>query len=522
MRKVECILFYCDDRPGNLQTISVQSVCNCAPRMQMENKKKSLSEYFSDLINPAPTSFDPEDDVYPDTAAKVVENLIEFSDEERSFNTFRKRRLDFVEDCSERYDGAKISRKALTSERGDTDDELELRNEASSGTEDSYTSEDESVESHEDCHVEMNKSSMLEHNDEENTFQHISSRSKESEVEKAISIRNQLNLWDSLLQCRIKLQKTLTAANKLPQYDILEHFITQGGSKFKAEIQQTKHIVATLLGNFLAFQTKLLKSYPETRNLGKKTTSECSVREVDEISSDSGEEEANESSDNEVQEPKEHDTKHQSLEHYAELISHHHNKYSEYRNAIIQKWNDKTRVLVGKVSSRNFSTFEQSTLKQIEQILSGHQRLIQRSQLKRSSYNILGQELLPKEQKNAEGSVAFTNADNLKTDQEGFKEYSTEIYDDTDYYHQLLRELIERKSSDVTDPVQLGRQWLELQKLRSKMKRKIDTKATKGRKIRYVVHSKLVNYMAPVSQSLFSEEAKTELFNSLFGKGSGQ
>jgi protein AATF/BFR2 len=142
--------------------------------------------------------------------------------------------------------------------------------------------------------------------------------------------------------------------------------------------------------------------------------------------------------------------------------------------------------------------------------------------LKRSSYNILGQELLPQEQKNTEGSVAFTNADNLKTDQEGSKEYSTEIYDDTDYYHQLLRELIERKSSDVTDPVQLGRKWLELQKLRSKMKRKIDTRATKGRKIRYVVHSKLVNYMAPVSQSLFSEEAKTELFNSLFGKGSGQ
>jgi TRAUB (NUC102) domain. len=492
--------------------------------MQMESKKKSLSECFSDLINPAPASFDPEDDGYPDLVAKVVENVIEFSDEERSLNTCRKRRLDFIEECNERYDGAKISRKALKTERGDTDDELEVGNEASSGTEDSYTSEDESVESQEDCHVEMNRSSMLqlEHKDEENIFQHISTRSMESEVEKAIAIRNQLNLWDSLLQCRIKLQTTLTAANKLPQYDIFEHFITHGGSKFKAEVQRTKHVVATLLGNFLAFQTKLLKSYPETRNLEKKTTSECSVREVDEISSDAGEEEGNKSSDNEVLEQKECDTNNQSLEHYAELISHRHKKYAEYRNAVIQKWNDKTRVLVGKVSSRNFSTFEQSTLKQIEQILSSRQRLIQRSQLKRSSYNILGQKLLPQEEKNTEGTVAFTNTDNLKTDQEGSKEYSTEIYDDTDYYHQLLRELIERKSSDVTDPVQLGRQWLELQKLRSKMKRKIDTRATKGRKIRYVVHSKLVNYMAPISQRLFSKEATAELFNSLFGKGSGQ
>lgn len=490
--------------------------------MQMETKKKSLAECFSDLINPAPASFDPEDDIYLDTVAKVVENEVEFSDEERSLNASRKRRLDFVEECNERYDGAKIPRKALNTGRGDADEELEVGNEASAGTEDSCTSEDESVESQEYCHNEMNRNTVLEleYDDEGNIFQHISSRSMETEVEKAVAVRNQLNLWDTLLQCRIKLQKTLTAANKLPQCNIFEHFITQGGSKFKVEIRRTKHMVATLLGNLLAFQTKMLKSYPETRNLNK-TTAECPIHEVDEISSDTGEEEANEASDN-VQEQKELNTKSQSLEHYAELISHNHKKYSQYRNAVIQKWNDRTRVLVGKVSSHNFSTFEQSTLKQIEHILSNRQRLIQRSQLKRSSYIILGQELIPQEQTNTEGSVAFTNADNFKTGQEECKEYNTEIYDDTDYYHQLLRELIERKSSDITDPVQLGRQWLELQKLRSKMKRKIDTRATKGRKIRYVVHSKLVNYMAPVSQSLFTEEAKTELFNSLFGKGSGQ
>ena len=37
------------------------------------------------------------------------------------------------------------------------------------------------------------------------------------------------------------------------------------------------------------------------------------------------------------------------------------------------------------------------------------------------------------------------------------KEYDPEIFDDSDFYHQLLRELIERRSSDITDPVQLGR-----------------------------------------------------------------
>ena len=31
-----------------------------------------------------------------------------------------------------------------------------------------------------------------------------------------------------------------------------------------------------------------------------------------------------------------------------------------------------------------------------------------------------------------------------------------EIFDDDDFYHQLLRELIERKTAGVTDPISLG------------------------------------------------------------------
>merc|ERR1712130_110867 len=45
-----------------------------------------------------------------------------------------------------------------------------------------------------------------------------------------------------------------------------------------------------------------------------------------------------------------------------------------------------------------------------------------------------------------------------------------------------------------------GRQWLKVQRLRSKMKKKVDTRASKGRKVRYDIHSKLVNFMAPVPQ----------------------
>ena len=66
---------------------------------------------------------------------------------------------------------------------------------------------------------------------------------------------------------------------------------------------------------------------------------------------------------------------------------------------------------------------------------------------------------------------------------EADKEYDGEIFDDDDFYHQLLRELIERKTEGVTDPLRLGQKWLQIQKMRNKIKKKVDTKASKGRKL---------------------------------------
>lgn len=99
------------------------------------------------------------------------------------------------------------------------------------------------------------------------------------------------------------------------------------------------------------------------------------------------------------------------------------------------------------------------------------------------------------------------------------KDYDTEIFDDDDFYHQLLREFIERKSNvDPSDPIAMGRQWLEIQRLRSKIKRKVDTKASKGRRLRYDVHTKLVSFMAPQTKGTMPDSSRNELFSSLFGK----
>lgn len=96
-----------------------------------------------------------------------------------------------------------------------------------------------------------------------------------------------------------------------------------------------------------------------------------------------------------------------------------------------------------------------------------------------------------------------------------------DAFDDDDFYHQLLRELIERKTggADVNGQVAAGRQWLQIQKLRSKLKKKVDTKASKGRKVRFDVHAKLLNFTAPVlhDHDDLAHDARTELYRGLFG-----
>ncbi|XP_068084231.1 protein AATF [Anabrus simplex] len=511
-------------------------------------KKQSVSDKILDLINPLPISHDPEDDIHEETSAKVVEKYddeLGESDEELVINKSKlKKPVALLEDEDKRYTGKRISRKTLrsddsgleehSSELGESFDESDANDsdnaghsneniiERKSDDSDDYDkveneSDDDEDESGSDLEDDRSDIDSNGESERDNDFQHISGQNIDAEIEKGNCVRNQLCIWDNLLECRIQLQKCLVAANRMPHYEVFGKFVAEGGSDFTSNLEQCKMNTKTLLDKLSSLRETLLASYPETKSIVKSKLSNTKMSSCnamdEEILSDTDAEE------DEVENVMEMPQKGQKrkLEEYENLLDSQHKEFLEFRNANIQKWNDKTRVAGGNISSRNFATFEQSTLKQIEQILSNRQRLIQRTRLKRNVYDILGQDLQQpnKPQESVLGDSEI-NLEHLKLEDKS-KEFNSEIFDDSDFYHQLLRELIERKSSDVTDPVQLGRQWIEIQKLRSKMKRKIDVKATKGRRLRYTVHPKLVNFMAPISKCTWNEEAKSELFSSLFG-----
>ncbi|XP_074889090.1 protein AATF [Buteo buteo] len=340
----------------------------------------------------------------------------------------------------------------------------------------------------------------------------FSKEQEAEEVEKGKAVKNQLALWDQLLEGRIKMQKALVTANRLPQPDTYPVFRKEGGQEFDNAVENCCKALEALLKVLVDLQDELLYQYPGTRHLvdGKQSKTESD----DEIPSSSDEEQVDKAQEKKRSLPK----RKLKMEDYPEFIAKRYADFRTYRNNVLQKWHDKTKLASGKMG-KGFGAFERSILTQIDHIMMDKERLLRRTQTKRSVYTVLGkqeQESHPVPESLPENSEVLPQSDSNRH----LKDIDEEIFDDDDFYHQLLRELIERKTTslDPNDQVAMGRQWLAIQKLRSKIKKKVDRKASKGRRIRYHVHSKLVSFMAPIDHCTMNDDARTELYRSLFGK----
>ncbi|XP_010154352.1 PREDICTED: protein AATF, partial [Eurypyga helias] len=298
------------------------------------------------------------------------------------------------------------------------------------------------------------------------------------EVEKGKAVRNQLALWDQLLEGRIKMQKALVTVNRLPQPDTYPIFRKKGGQAFDNAVENCCKALEALLKVLVELQDELLYQYPGTRHLvdGKQSKTESD----DEIPSSSDEERVDKAQEKRRSLPK----RKLKMEDYPEFIAKRYADFRTYRNNVLQEWHEKTKLASGKMG-KGFGAFERSILAQIDHIMMDKERLLRRTQTKRSVYTVLGkqeQESHPVPESLPENSEVLPQADSNRH----LKDIDEEIFDDDDFYHQLLREFIERKTTsfDPNDQVAMGRQWLAIQKLRSKIKKKVDRKASKGRRIR--------------------------------------
>ncbi|XP_071851597.1 protein AATF-like [Apostichopus japonicus] len=594
--------------------------------------RKTIADLITDLSNPAPI-FDPEDDFYEETGAKVVGGSFDEEGEDEDIHPslesgrLRRRAASPLEERDVRYEGKKTLRKNLVedesdeetseeeenSEDGDltsfkemmkkkqqqrspqrkpkkfhpgikedgddgddsddeedTEEEEEEEEEEVSG-EEQHDDEDRGLQSDEDdeddeleeskdvyrgqiwerlrkmkeseeeggdlneadeddasgVEDEDDDESIVEEeeeeeeeardksdDDDETDIDVVSKVNLNEEIEKGVAAKNQQGLWDNFLESRIKLQKALQLSNQLPQY-------TTHHSYLEMEDDNEEHIECVLEGQqklkrllkvLCKLQDELLFQNPETRHVvtGEKQKTSDSDEEIP-----SDEDELPDTAD-EKREAEPSTKRKIDLTNPGEELAKRHKRFAQYRDTVIHSWYDKTKLASGKLSSKSFSAFEKSPVEQVQQILMDKNRLIHRTQLKRSSYKVIGQS-----EKRVEVVVPPENGEDeqiqtVRSSQ--LNETDPEIFDDDDFYHQLLKELIERKTADTTDPAQLTRQWLAVQKLRHKVKRVVDTKASKGRKLRYNIHPKMVSFTAPKDDSTMTDEARDELFSSLFGQ----
>uniref|UniRef100_A0A452E3Z3 Apoptosis antagonizing transcription factor n=1 Tax=Capra hircus TaxID=9925 RepID=A0A452E3Z3_CAPHI len=492
-----------------------------------------LALQLEQLLNPGPREADPEADPEEATAAKVIDRFDEGEDGEGDFQavgSIRKLASASLLDTDKRYSGKTTSRKAWKEDHweqtlsGSSDKEISDEDGSADGDSEGLGLEefDEEALSAEDQEGEDEGDSSLSISDFEKFTEGMDDLDKaearasedgravmtfsevrvSEEVEKGRAVKNQIALWDQLLEGRIKLQKALLTTNQLPQPDVFPVFKDKGGPEFASALKNSHKALKALLRSLVDLQEELLFQYPDTRYLIDGTKPKAESEE--EISSDD-----EQLVEEEKKKPQRRGPAKRKLEmeEYPSFMAKRFVDFTVYRNRTLQKWHDKTKLASGKLG-KGFGAFERSILTQIDHILMDKERLLRRTQTKRSVYRVLGKpepavqpvpeslpgqpEILPEAPANAH-----------------LKDLDEEIFDDDDFYHQLLRELIERKTSslDPNDQVAMGRQWLAIQKLRSKIHKKVDRKASKGRKLRFHVLSKLLSFMAPIDHTTMNDDA---------------
>ncbi|SMR51612.1 unnamed protein product [Zymoseptoria tritici ST99CH_3D1] len=343
------------------------------------------------------------------------------------------------------------------SEEGSEEDEDDVGNGTSDTEMSDVDGEEEEAINREDSKLKKELSKAMGDDMKRSVTASISQASKE-DAEKGRAVKKQRTAFDSLLNARMKLQKSLIATNTLvglPAEQIQEEKSEANDALLGAEIA-----AFNLWNSLNTFREDLLSARAPSKK--RKRTHFTSSTPTSTL-----------------------------LDHLTTQES----TSLPHRNAVLQKWSLKSQGPTVQTSSSRLTT-QTSTQTTIIDVLNSHlsnpTRLLSRTQQPRSCAPLQLSQALSSDAK---------------------------IYDDADFYSLLLKELLEQKSADsiTASAIDVGYQVRK----EAKTKKNVDIKASKGRKLRYTVHEKLQNFMAPEDRGRWGERQAEELFGSLFGQRVG-
>ncbi|KAK3839095.1 MAG: apoptosis-antagonizing transcription factor [Linnemannia elongata] len=387
----------------------------------------------------------------------------------------------------------------------DDDEEEEEEEEGDDDEEDSQDEDDDSEdgEDEEDGYGDLTASGITETSkemqeelqkiqQEETELLKSMTKSVTDDVEKGIHVKAQMTLWETLLDTRIRLQKSVSLINTFPQPSTYDEFLTNDSAE---PMEEAKHNLRSFIDTLITVRTDLLRNIPDVKvpKSNKRHMSDLDDEEARNLDDDAWQTKA-----------------WKDIEGLDE-------GWRSYRNNTLEKWSNKVQIASGIPLNKKFKAMNQGIMTQISQTMADKERLLKRTQLKRSEYHILG--TAPEIKEEDENDKTEKTPEVSKLDSH-LSNHDEEIFDDGDFYQQLLRELIESRMVDNDDPTAMGMRWAALRQTKQ-TKKQVDTKGSKGRRLRYHVHEKLQSFMAPIPAGTWHEEMIEELFSSLLGRKGG-
>ncbi|KAF7430554.1 rRNA-processing protein bfr2 [Pleurotus ostreatus] len=451
----------------------------------------SLAQQLAQLDDTAPVDFDPEDIQHgldPEDAEEQAdgsaarEHYIEVG-----ASSLRKLH-DSISDP--KYDGIRTSRKQLLQGSEDeamSDEESEGDEDAagpgdSGGEDDDMRSESEATSVDDEEKEDLTTKPHAGYDQENINIPTTLQKTREDDRRKGKAITRQIAVWDSLLDARIRLQKVATSSNKLPTpADMVE--VIHEDDQVRTSLLGMLNEAALLSEELFQFQSALISSNTDVQIPPRKR------RKVEALGTTAD-------FDAWLKEATTDAVASESAVHPYEIQT-------------LAKWSSKIQAVAPSAllpSNRNAFSKNRQNLKSVVQLIdetltTDRNKLLARTQVRRSKGARLG--------------TANTERQVPEQGEEDGETIDRELFDDNDFYQQLLRDIIDARGDNAAG----ADDWISIQK-QKKSKKKVDTKASKGRKLRFDVHEKLQNFMVPVPVAgSWHEEQIDELFASLLGKG---
>jgi len=310
------------------------------------------------------------------------------------------------------------------------------------------------------------------------------SKVTKDEIRKSKNIKNQKELYETFVGIRIALQNLLLDINSLPSYTNFFKYIDLSSKETKDLYQKLKQNINSIFFDSIIFHKEFLKkqNYPSSDQFNPVLELEKLIKNNKDIN-----------------------------ETFNENLSKIHNNLFKidqkimniwYRKTVINQFQTNNKIIKKLSNNDNFC----------EHILSSVENNMNTLLKKTQKYNITNNQLLGRKRLSAEEY-----------------EYDKEIFNDTDFYNFLLKEFLLNNEKEIDENnyeekrdengLVEGRYDLTMKYIlnrNTKIKKNVDTKATKNRKIRYDKHEEIINFMVPENNDK-EINGRNIIINSLFG-----